>query len=73
MVIVRVHQTVKMDNEIPHLGAVDCPLCRLSPGRLRLCKARIDANNVELIQIAEANTLKIFKLAPKNEVKKLLI
>lgn len=73
MVIIRIHQTMKVDNEIPHLSAVNGPLRGLSPGSLRFGKAWIDADNVELLQVAESDALKVFKFAAEYEMKKLLV
>ena len=70
-VIFRVEEAVQVDHKIAHMCIVDCGLCLGFPRCAGGSKVRINANNVEFVQITERDAIEFGQLAAKYQVQKL--
>src|SRR5918996_4864342 len=68
----RVEQAVQVDDEIAHMGVVDGLLRRRLPGRVRRLVVRIDADDVELVEIDELGPARVLELAAEHQMQELL-
>src|SRR5450631_2803741 len=69
---VGVEQAVQMDDEIPHLRVVDGLLRLAPPGRIGGGVVRVDADDIELVEILEFGRFEAVELAAEHEMKQLL-
>jgi mRNA interferase RelE/StbE len=63
-----VEKTVQVDDEIAHMRVVDGLLRRAPPGLVRCSVVRIDADDVEPIEIGELDPARILELAAEHKV-----
>ena len=68
----RVEQAVHVNDEIAHLGVVDGALRLGLPRRISAGIVRIDADDVELVEILELGLRHAVELAAKDKMKQLL-
>lgn len=61
-----------MDNEITHVGIIDGALCGRLPSGVSLCIIRVDADDVQVLKVAEMNTVEVLKLPAEHEMQELL-
>jgi len=64
---------VQVDDEIAHVRVVHRPLSRRLPGVISLSVVRIDADDVEFVEVAELDTVERHELTAKDQMKKLLL
>ena len=57
-----------MHNEIAHMGVIDAPVRRVTPSGVSLRKVRVDADDIERLQISELDPAERRKLAPEYEM-----
>src|SRR5579871_6608140 len=68
---IRIEQSMQMHDEIAHLGIVN-GLLRLSlPGRISAGVIRINAHDIELIEVLELRSAQINKLAAEYQMQQL--
>ena len=60
-------------DEITHVRIIDGLLCFGFPRTLSGFKIWVDADNIELVEIAKLNTAQFLQLAAKDEMKQLLL
>ena len=70
--MIGVEQPVEMDDEIAHLRIVDRALGLGPPGRVRGGIVRIEADDLDVVEILEGVVLEVDKLAADDEMKQLL-
>jgi hypothetical protein len=68
-----VQQPMQMDDEIAHLGIVDGLLRLRLPGGVGAGIARIDADNVEAVEVLEFGGIELVQLAAKHQMEQLLL
>jgi len=62
-----------MNDEITHMGIVHAGLRLGFPRAVRGLVVRIDADNVERVEIAELGAAQLFELAAEHQVQKLFL
>src|SRR5262245_18483919 len=72
VLMLRIEQPVHVDNEVAHMGVVHGLLSLRLPGRIGARVVRIDADDVDLIEILELDIGEVRELAAKNQMKQLL-
>src|SRR3954447_25216702 len=70
--LIRVEQTVEMDDEIAHLRIVDRALRLRPPGGVGGRIVRIEADDLDIVQVLEGVVLEIEQLTTNHEMKQLL-
>src|SRR3954464_1193631 len=68
--LIRVEQPVEMDDEIAHLRVVDRALRLGAPGGVRGRIVRIEADDLDLIEVLEGVVLEIEQFAADDEMQK---
>ena len=66
-----IEQPMQMDDEVAHVRIVDGLLRLRLPGGIGGCVVRVNADDVELVEILELDAVEIGQLAAENEVKQL--
>src|SRR5690348_6023229 len=66
-------QPMQVDDKIPHLGVVHSLLRLRLPGRIRAGVVRINADDVEALEVFEFDLLDSSKFAAEHEMKQLLL
>ena len=70
--MIGVEQPVEMDDEIAHLRIVDRALRLGTPGDVGGGIVRIEADDLDIVEVLEGVVLEIEQLTPDDEVKQLL-
>src|ERR1700688_1042440 len=68
---VGIEQAVQVDDEIAHMGVVDSLLRLRLPGAIGAGVIRIDADNLDLVEVLELTAAKLAELAAKDEMQQL--
>ena len=70
--MIRVEQPVEMDDEIAHLRIVDRALRLGTPGDVGGGIVRIEADDLDIVEVLEGVVLEIEQLTANDEMKQLL-
>jgi hypothetical protein len=68
---IRIKEAVHMHDKITHLGVVDGLLRFAFPDGMSAFIIGKNTDNIEFIEIAELNTLKVFQLTTKDKMQQL--
>src|SRR5713226_3960445 len=68
----RVEQPMQVDDEVAHMRVVDGALRLGLPGGVGRCVVRIDADEVEPVEIAERDVVELLELSAEHEMQQLL-
>ena len=71
LIHLRIEQAVQMHDEIAHMGVIDGLLGFCFPGSIGGGVAGINADDVELVEISELDTVQIGELAAEDEMQQL--
>ena len=71
MISLGIEQAVQMDDKVAHLGVIDGRLRLGLPGGVGGRVVRVDADNLDLVEILEGVVLEIVQLAANDEMKQL--
>jgi hypothetical protein len=67
----RVEQPVQMHDEIAHMGVVHAPVGCVAPGGVRLGVIRVDADDIERLQVEELDSVEGGELTAEDEMEEL--
>src|SRR5712691_1818710 len=68
---IRIEQPMQMHDEVAHMGVVDGLLGLRLPGGISGSVIRINADDIELVEVLEFDLLEIGELAAENQVQQL--
>ena len=71
-IVLRIEQAVQMDDEITHVGVVDCHLRLLLPRLIGLRIIGINPDDIEVVEIVEPDLIETDEFAAKDKMQKLL-
>src|SRR3972149_168539 len=69
--ILWVEEPVQMPDEIAHMGVIDGTVGGVLPGVIGFSIVRIDADDIEGVEVGELHTFELGELAAKDEVEQL--
>jgi len=72
VILLGIKQPMHVHDEVAHVSIVDGLLRLRLPGRIGGCIVRIDADDIQLVEILELDVVQILELATKDKVQKLL-